>query len=61
MKAIYNEVLEDNDICFKGELFTDSELEELKQKHRSRDWPKTNPTEINQEDIYYIFGARFHR
>lgn len=38
----YNVVLQENDVCPRGELLTDKELERMKLHNPKRDWPKNS-------------------
>lgn len=57
----YNVVLQENDVCPRGELLTDKELERMKLHNPKRDWPKTAKAKVYAESCYISFGVRFGR
>ena len=56
---VYNVVLRKNDVCPRGELLTDKELERMKQHNPRRDWPKVVKAKVSAESCYISFGVRF--
>lgn len=58
-KRIYNRVTASTDVCPKGELLTDKELERMKTYNMRRDWPNTVKVKVPAEKIYFSFGVRF--
>lgn len=54
-------ILQENDVCPRGELLTDKELERMKLHNPKRDWPKTAEAKVYAESCYISFGVRFGR